>query len=368
MLDIVLDPPHALSRFREVARGLVAAGIPPQNVIWHESDEAGLFSVSYLASGEPLRVPGAFAKLAEDVICHSNRERLSLLYEAAWRIVHGERCLVNVAADPLVHRLLLMQKDVRRDIHKMHAFVRFRRVEDADGERFIAWFEPKHRILERVAPFFTGRFPSMHWSILTIFGSLHWDGKVLEHGNAVPREKAPAGDAMEDWWRSYYRAAFNPARTNSQMMRAEMPKRYWRNLPEARLIPELLAEASSRTNSMLAALPTVSHKRISAAELDDEDETPLPPLADLAREAGTCTGCPLHRQATQTVFGEGPENARIMMVGEQPGDQEDLKGRPFVGPAGQLLDRALEEAGIDRSEIYLTNAVKHFKFEPRGKR
>ena len=91
-------------------------------------------------------------------------------------------------------------------------------------------------------------------------------------------------------------------------------------------------------------------------------------LAALAHEASACRLCPLWQPATQTVFGEGPAEARLMMVGEQPGDQEDLAGRPFVGPAGQMLDRALIEAGIDRKLLYVTNAVKHFKFEPRGKR
>jgi DNA polymerase len=88
----------------------------------------------------------------------------------------------------------------------------------------------------------------------------------------------------------------------------------------------------------------------------------------LLADAKGCTRCPLYGPATQTVFGEGPLDARIMFVGEQPGDQEDLAGRPFVGPAGQLFDRALGEAGIDRAAAYVTNAVKHFKFEPRGKR
>lgn len=90
---------------------------------------------------------------------------------------------------------------------------------------------------------------------------------------------------------------------------------------------------------------------------------------DLVRaEANGCTVCDLYRDATQTVFGEGPTDAPIMLVGEQPGNDEDLAGRPFVGPAGKVLTRAMEEAGIDRTTVYITNAVKHFKFEPRGKR
>ena len=88
----------------------------------------------------------------------------------------------------------------------------------------------------------------------------------------------------------------------------------------------------------------------------------------LREEVRGCTRCHLHKYATQTVFGEGPVDARMMVVGEQPGDQEDLAGRPFVGPAGQMFDRAIEAAGIDRSRLYVTNAVKHFKFEQRGKR
>jgi DNA polymerase len=91
-------------------------------------------------------------------------------------------------------------------------------------------------------------------------------------------------------------------------------------------------------------------------------------LAKVAREAKRCTRCPLYRNATQTVFGEGPGGVPLMLVGEQPGDQEDLAGRPFVGPAGKMLDRALVEAGVDRTKVYVTNIVKHFKNEPRGKR
>jgi uracil-DNA glycosylase family protein len=106
---------------------------------------------------------------------------------------------------------------------------------------------------------------------------------------------------------------------------------------------------------------------------NDEYARPATPpdtssLAEVREAAGECTACHLHRRATQTVFGEGPKQAPIMLVGEQPGDYEDVAGKPFVGPAGKIMDRALEEAGIDRKEVYVTNAVKHFKWEPRGKR
>jgi uracil-DNA glycosylase len=95
------------------------------------------------------------------------------------------------------------------------------------------------------------------------------------------------------------------------------------------------------------------------------DTSSLVEMRDASRE---CTACHLYKRATQTVFGEGPKSAPIMLVGEQPGDYEDVAGKPFVGPAGKIMDQALEEAGIDRKAVYVTNAVKHFKWEPRGKR
>jgi uracil-DNA glycosylase family protein len=101
---------------------------------------------------------------------------------------------------------------------------------------------------------------------------------------------------------------------------------------------------------------------------DQDLFTDSPTYQQLAEAAAHCQGCPLYRNAAQTVFGEGRASARLVLVGEQPGDQEDLQGRPFVGPAGQLLDWALEKAGIDRAQTYVTNAVKHFKWVPRGKR
>lgn len=108
-----------------------------------------------------------------------------------------------------------------------------------------------------------------------------------------------------------------------------------------------------------ADLPLFREKRVN---------DPRRAIKLLAAEAEGCTRCPLYRNATQTVFGEGPADAALMLIGEQPGDQEDLQGRPFVGPAGKMLDKALEAAGLDRDALYITNAVKHFKNEPRGKR
>jgi DNA polymerase len=261
-----------------------------------------------------------------------------------------------------------MEKSVRRDMHKMTAFLRFRCVDAEDGEQYVAWFEPEHHILRRVSDFFIGRFAAMRWSILTPNGALHWDGRELSESAGVAHAEAPSGDALEDWWRTYYRATFNPARASLSATMAEMPKKYWRNMPETDLIPGLLAGAGERTRQMVESPPTAPRNARGVDLPAPAIEEQLVSLGATRNAAAHCERCPLYKNATQTVFGEGPADAPLVFVGEQPGDQEDLQGKPFVGPAGQMFDRALAEAGIDRSRVYVTNAVKHFKFEPRGKR
>jgi DNA polymerase len=140
------------------------------------------------------------------------------------------------------------------------------------------------------------------------------------------------------------------------------------------LIKPLIEGADRIASAMIASAATEPHKAQKRLEPPKENDTAdemarkqADDIQTLREEAAGCRACHLYKGATQTVFGEGPQTARIMLVGEQPGDKEDLAGKPFVGPAGQMLDRALEEAGIDRRTVYVTNAVKHFKFVPRGK-
>jgi uracil-DNA glycosylase family protein len=235
----------------------------------------------------------------------------------------------------------------------MRAFVRFRAVKHAGTEWFVAWFEPQHHIVELNSAFFIDRFANMCWSILTPDLCAHWDQKNLTFTPGVTRDQAPGDDAAEKLWLRYYSSIFNPARVKTHAMQKEMPKYYWKNLPEAALIPALLNDAPVRVSTML------EHNRPAPLA------STIPALREQAR---TCTACPLYRDATQTVFGEGPIDAQIVLVGEQPGDSEDRMGKPFVGPAGQLLDQALREVGLDRSQMYVTNAVKHFKFQLSGKR
>ena len=348
----------------------MAGGLAPERIAWEEQGALqpglGLFEereTESEANASRFRVPKAFMELADRVSCHRDSRRWALLYRLLWRLTHGEPRLLDILVDPDVHELTCMDKAVRRDVHKMRAFVRFRAVEHQGDLWHVAWFEPEHYIVERNASFFRDRFAGMRWSILTPQRCAHWDGTHLTFAEGVSRSEAPSEDAMEDLWRTYYGSIFNPARVKTHAMEAEMPKRYWKNLPEAALIPKLLEEAPKRVEKMIAHSHPIA--------LDEYRAAPVPNTTDLAALRGAaakCEACPLYKKATQTVFGEGPGDARLVFVGEQPGDQEDRAGHPFVGPAGKLLNQALEQAGIDRGSAYVTNAVKHFKWEPRGKR
>jgi DNA polymerase len=362
---VSLEAEDDFDGWRVAARALVLGDIQPDRVIWQIGDSSsdlfgGAADPLPEASGPAFSVPRAFIDLARSVVCHAEPERFSLLHVALSRLRATPR-LIEDQADPLVRRLEQMAKEVRRDIHKMRAFLRFREVTDEAGPRFVAWFEPEHHIVRANADFFLNRFAVMRWTILTPELSLDWDGETLREAPGATRADAPDGDPIEETWKTYYASIFNPARVKVGAMLKEMPRKYWKNMPETALVPGLIAGAQAREAGMVAASRESLVKQGGGANRVGAWEA-------LREEAAGCTRCPLYRPATQTVFGEGRVDAPWMFVGEQPGDQEDLAGRPFVGPAGEVFDKALAEAGIDRATAYVTNAVKHFKYEQRGKR
>jgi probable DNA metabolism protein len=356
--------------WRAAARRLALAGVPPEQTVWSVGAATDLFADGTVtpAPDAAFSVPRALLGLAETVIQARDTARFALLYGLIHRAHRGERRILEDVADPLVQRVQRLAQSVRRDTHKMRAFVRFRAVEADGATRYVAWFEPEHYIVEANASFFIRRFATLTWSILTPYRSAHWNGETLELADGANPADVPDDDRLETYWRAYFRSIFNPARLKIGAMTSEMPKKYWRNLPEAAAIPELIRTAGARTDTMVNAPVFSPQKPARAVPVQAQKQPQAGTLAALAVDASGCRLCPLWQPATQTVFGEGPSDARILMVGEQPGDQEDLAGRPFVGPAGQMLDRAMAEAGIDRTTVYVTNAVKHFKFEPRGKR
>ncbi len=384
-----------LDGFRRACRRLWAAQIAPDHVGWHTADdvEGDLFDTdgfgvvvvgeelpaSPAAAGAPpaVNAPATFMALAESVVLHSDPDRFRLLYRLLWRL----QIETGLRHDPLDADWVEaehMAQVVRRDMHKMKTFVRFRPIADGAGPGVplhVAWFEPEHHIVEATAPFFARRFTAMQWAILTPERSVRWDGETLTLGPKARRDQAPPGDAGEQLWLTYYRSIFNPARLKLKMMQREMPRRCWKNLPEAQLIDPLATAAMERSQSMIDRAPSELKRRLPVAAprpAPGQVVTPggdAPTTLPALREAlERCRECPIGEHATQAVPGEGPRRARLMFVGEQPGDREDLQGRPFVGPAGQLFARALDELGMAREDVYITNAVKHFKFELRGKR
>ncbi|PHP65304.1 uracil-DNA glycosylase [Zhengella mangrovi] len=364
-----------IAAWRSHARTLLGNGAAPEEVLWSVGEaSADLFAddaPALPAPGATIRVPRSAVEAIETALCHRDGERFSHGY-AALVGLHRRRLRWGDRSDSTIGRLLKLEKAVRRDIHKMHAFVRFREVGPVSPGRraFAAWFEPDHHVVETAAPFFARRFGDMDWVIATPDLTAKFEGGNLSFEETRDRTPPPP-DASEELWRTYFSSIFNPARLMVSAMTSEMPKKYWKNLPEADLIPGLIRAAPERARRMQEAMPSAPPSHVErmrfvrpAAESPDGDLS----LQGMKPALDACRRCPLGQCATQAVAGEGPQDARLMIVGEQPGDTEDLAGRPFVGPAGKVLDQAMTDAGLDRDAVYLTNAVKHFKFEPRGKR
>ena len=272
-----VDPGKNFNSWRAAARDLLERRIAPQHVLW---ETGGLFGSSVVCE-EPTpyhvpKVPAAFLELAQTVAYHNDPARWPLLYRILWRITHGgERHLPAIASDPDMASVRLMEKSVRREIHKMHAFVRFRLI-DTDAargrERYAAWFEPDHFIVEPGSSFFKKRFSNMDWSILTPKGCAHWNGKSLVFTPGIPKNPIDNPDELETAWLTYYRSIFNPARLKVKAMQTEMPKRYWKNLPEAELIEELIESSKPRVAQMLAEEERPVKPRPKNAYLDKLQE------------------------------------------------------------------------------------------------
>lgn len=349
--------------WRDAARALASNDVPPEDIDWAmKGDGAGLFGTGApLPAPREMTVPSGFVPLAKQVCAHRAPGTHDLLYRVLLRCRGNARLLGN-RADADVQQLEAWAKNIRRDMHKMKAFVRFRDVTPTGANRraFLSWFEPDHRIEELIAPFFTRRFGDMDWVIVTPHVTTRFKGGALGL-EAVKSARLDLNDETEELWKTYYANIFNPARLKIKAMQSEMPKKYWKNLPEAELIPGLIAQAEARVSQMqrdAPSLPPLRAERI-LERLPEREQT-----GDLH----ACARCPIGAQATQAVPGLGPKDAPLMIVGEQPGDREDLAGVPFIGPAGQLFDEIAAQAGLDRDAAYVTNAVKHFKFTPRGKR
>jgi DNA polymerase len=320
MQQVVLERETDWDGWRRATRAFVLAGVPPDAVAWLVSGGPAALPE---ASGS-FNVPRRLVALAGQAIQARAPERFGLMYQAVWEAHQG--------GEPDLTALQSLAFAVRAEAHRMRTHVRFMK----EADRFLGWYAPAHFVLEANAQLIARRFSDLRWSIVTPDGSAHWDGAELRFGAGLREAEDDA--TLAAWWDAHHAALLADSRVGT-------------SIPEADALDE-----APRSPDQPPLGPVVL--RLAAD----------PGVLEAAHEAAACRRCPLYEPATQTVFGEGPAGAQVMFVGEQPGDQEDTIGRPFVGPAGQMLDRALEEAGIDRRTIYITNAVKHFKFEPRGKR
>ena len=365
----------AAGAWRDAARQCLADGVPPDHIIWsgHIAGHSGvsdLFGTDTSSKGGPVRaVPRSFIAMAQTVVWHSDPKRFALLYAFLWRLKDAPHLMTD-RGDVDLARLRQMEKNVRGCQNKKKAFGRFREMGEPAAPRrsFAAWFEPTHHTVEPTADFFVGRFSDMDWRILTPDVSAIFEDGKLSFLAGQPKPHLP-DDAHEQLWVTYFRNIFNPARLKVKAMQSEMPKKYWKNMPEAAAIPDLIAGAPARARAMAAAAPSLPPARMvkAQAQLAGCQSAWDGPKAALPAAISNCSRCPLHRTATQAVLGVGPPDANLMIVGEQPGDVEDLSGTAFLGPAGQLFDQVSQSIGFDRRHAYITNAVKHFKFTARGK-
>ncbi len=261
---ITLDSETDFDGWRKAARAFVLNHVRPADITWTvRGGEPELFAQDTSPLPDvpegAFNVSAKFVELARSAILHRDPERFAILYRLLWRLMTNHD-LLTIATDPDVALVSQMAKAVHRDEHKMHAFVRFREVGRDPKSHFVAWFEPEHHIVELAAPFFARRFADMPWSILTPDLSAHWDGHAVSFTPGVDKAEAPTEDRLEETWRRYYASIFNPARLKVKAMEKEMPKRYWRNLPEASLIKPLIADAARISDAMIATAPTEPHK------------------------------------------------------------------------------------------------------------
>ena len=252
--------------WRTEARRLVAGGVHADDVTWAlEGEAASLFAaVPEDGTARAIRqitVPKAFPALAKQLCASRSPGAFDLAYRLLVRLQDQPRLLSN-RADPEVARAEKLAKHIRRDMHKMKAFVRFWDVtpKGANRRAFLSWFEPDHRIEELIAPFFARRFGDMDWVIVTPEVQMIFESGDIRF-EAVASERLELSDDTEALWQTYYANIFNPARLKIKAMQSEMPKKYWKNLPEADLIPGLIAKAEAQVEQMRQAAPTEAPAR-----------------------------------------------------------------------------------------------------------
>lgn len=318
MTEIVLAHQVDLKTWRQAARHYALAGTPPEALSWRVAQSAEdaqrVFQVASSEQTDPDAVLHLPRRLVEWILLGlqaSSPERFDALYRLVFRVVQDHLDLTTALDDPDVRAVVGLVEAVKAETERFR--LEFARV-FADPAQTVWSDTPTAYVVEGNAAYCMARY-ARPWEIRTAYRSMKWDGKALWFG-------AGGAEAIAEPQGGWQQAG----------------QGMWQDWPRTVLVPD---RAEVETTTTLDAL---------------------------AAEAMDCRSCTLWRPAARTVFGEGAATARVMLVGEQPGDQEDQAGRPFVGPAGQVLERALEEAGLSRNSVYVTNAVKHFRFTWRNGR
>ena len=232
--------------WRAAARQLLRQDCPPETVLWQTDDSAPLLFGSdanacmdamkaATSSSRPpaaFPVPKEFIHLARDVCRHRDPDRSALLYRVLYRLTHGERDLLNIEVEDDVRRMLILDRQVGIDRHRMLGFLRFERLQDEQGEFYFAWYRPDHLVLPTVAPEFVRRLREMRWSILTPDQCAHWDGCRLTYSPGT-QCRPDTTDRVVGLWKIYYAATYNPQRRNPEAFRRFVPTRFLKNMPES---------------------------------------------------------------------------------------------------------------------------------------
>lgn len=237
-----------LNQWRKQARRALGEGSHPDSIHWCCDSNAADAPTS---SSIDIQVPKSYADALLQAQWHSDPQRWDLFYRLLWRMHQGEKGLMQMRHDEHRQRLHRLVRQVNRDLHKMKAFVRFEPINSDGAEAFYAWFEPEHYILKPGAQFFRRRFSNMHWMIQTPEGIAIWvPGDGLRFSG--PQQRQDTGDdPAQALWHRYYQSTFNPARLKIDAMLNEMPKKYWKNMPETHHISRMIQTSPQTTGEML---------------------------------------------------------------------------------------------------------------------
>lgn len=339
---------HDYESWKQAARKLLIENVAPRQVLWQnpeiKKEQSLLFSESTCAPLTPqehtktFSISKEFLELAQTIACHRHEKKWTLLYSVLWRIVKGEKHLLQIEVDPEMRELYLMRKQIGRDIHKMHAFVRFKEMNADEGKRYVAWYEPDHYILRQASSFFKKRFGSMSWMILTPDESVVWDQQELVFGAGVSKVHLP-DDSVETLWKTYYASIFNPARIKVKAMKNEMPVRFWKNLPETELIDGLLEGAGKRVEAM-------QRFQVGSAQSFVPETTDLEVFQSKIKQ---CSACELNCSDRHVRSSLGSQQARFVIVFDTPDE---------LNPAFCRIWSNLLRHFVSEKDLYFTSALK----------